>query len=169
MSEEIKEKRGSTGLAVKAGLWYVISTFLVKGLSFITTPIFSRLLSKEAYGEFSNFASWQVLLLIITAIGVGVCVYLLVNKAKGKPLLFWSLTMILGGAIGNMIDRIFRGGAVVDYLDVQLFDFAVFNFAAICVCVGTALLFVYILFFMDKEPKPQDTAVFEEEAEHDEA
>ena len=62
-----EEKRGSTGLALKAGLWYVISTFLVKGLSFITTPVFSRLLSKEAYGEFSNFASWQVLLLIITS------------------------------------------------------------------------------------------------------
>ena len=61
-----KEKRGSTGLALKAGFWYVISTFLVKGLSFITTPIFSRLLSKEDYGEFSNFASWQALLLIIT-------------------------------------------------------------------------------------------------------
>ena len=60
------QKRGSTGLALKAGLWYVISTFLVKGLSFITTPIFSRLLSREAYGEFSNFASWQALLLIIT-------------------------------------------------------------------------------------------------------
>ena len=60
------QKRGSTGLALKAGLWYVISTFLVKGLSFITTPIFSRLLSREAYGEFSNFASWQALILIIT-------------------------------------------------------------------------------------------------------
>ena len=61
-----EKKRGSAGLALKAGVWYVISTFLVKGLSFITTPIFSRLLSKEDYGEFSNFASWQVLLLIIT-------------------------------------------------------------------------------------------------------
>lgn len=63
-----ESKRGSTGLALKAGLWYVISTFLVKGLSFITTPIFSRLLSKEAYGEFSNFASWQTLLLIVTGL-----------------------------------------------------------------------------------------------------
>lgn len=62
-----EEKRGSAGLALKAGFWYVISTFLVKGLSFITTPIFSRLLSKEAYGEFSNFASWQAILLIITS------------------------------------------------------------------------------------------------------
>lgn len=66
MSEEIKQQRGSSALAIKAGFWYVISTFLVKGLSFITTPIFSRLLSKEAYGEFSNFASWQTLLLIVT-------------------------------------------------------------------------------------------------------
>ena len=55
-------------MALKAGFWYVISTFLVKGLSFITTPIFSRLLSKEQYGEFSNFASWQTLLLIITGV-----------------------------------------------------------------------------------------------------
>lgn len=60
------EQRGSTKLALKAGFWYVFSTFLIKGLSFITTPIFARLLSKEDYGEFSNFASWQVLLLIIT-------------------------------------------------------------------------------------------------------
>ncbi len=61
-----ENKRGSASLALKAGFWYVISTFLVKGISFITTPVFSRLLTKEAYGEFSNFASWQALLIIIT-------------------------------------------------------------------------------------------------------
>lgn len=60
------ERRGSTGLALKAGAWYVISTFLVKGLSFITTPIFSRLMSPADYGEFSNYASWQTTLLILT-------------------------------------------------------------------------------------------------------
>lgn len=59
------EKRGSAGLALKAGFWYVISTFLVKGLSFITTPVFSRLMNENDYGEFSNFASWEVTLLII--------------------------------------------------------------------------------------------------------
>lgn len=61
------ERRGSTGLALKAGAWYVISTFLVKGLSFITTPIFSRLMSPADYGEFSNYASWQTTLLILTS------------------------------------------------------------------------------------------------------
>ena len=61
-----QEKRGSTGLALKAGIWYVISNFLVKAMAFITTPIFARLMSEADYGEFSNYASWQSTLLIIT-------------------------------------------------------------------------------------------------------
>lgn len=61
-----QEKRGSTSLALKAGFWYVFSNFLVKALSFVTTPIFSRLMSAEQYGEFTNYASWQSTLLILT-------------------------------------------------------------------------------------------------------
>lgn len=61
-----KVKRGSTGLAVKVGLWYVLSNFLVKAISFITTPLFARLMTPEQYGEFSNYASWQSTLLILT-------------------------------------------------------------------------------------------------------
>lgn len=59
-------QRGSASLAVKAGFWYVISTFLMRSLSFITTPLFSRLMNPADYGEFSNYASWQITLLIIT-------------------------------------------------------------------------------------------------------
>lgn len=62
------EKRGSTELALKAGLWYVISNFLVKALSFITTPIFARLMTAEQYGEFSNYASWLATLLILAGL-----------------------------------------------------------------------------------------------------
>ncbi len=64
MKEEVQ--RGNTKLAVKAGFWYVVSSFLIKALAFITTPIFSRLMSQEAFGEFSNYASWQSTLLILT-------------------------------------------------------------------------------------------------------
>lgn len=60
-----KIQRGSTGLALKAGFWYVVSNFLVKAISFITTPLFARLMSAEHYGEFSNYASWQSTLLIL--------------------------------------------------------------------------------------------------------
>ena len=72
-----KEKRGSTGLALKAGIWYVISNFLVKGIAFITTPIFARLMSEGDYGEFSNFASWQSTLFVIT----GAELYSTLNRA----------------------------------------------------------------------------------------
>lgn len=64
---EEKVQRGNSNLAIKAGFWYVVSTFLIKGLSFITTPIFARLMDEKSYGEFSNFASWQATLLIITS------------------------------------------------------------------------------------------------------
>lgn len=72
-----KEKRGSTGLALKAGIWYVISNFFVKGIAFITTPIFARLMSEADYGEFSNFASWQSTLFVIT----GAELYSTLNRA----------------------------------------------------------------------------------------
>ena len=93
---------------------------------------------------FSSFAGHTIFLLIV-----------LVRYGKKNKVLFWSLVMILGGALGNMIDRIFRSGAVVDYLDLKLFNFAVFNFADCFVTVGTILLMIYILFFSDKDTEKE--------------
>ncbi len=61
-------KRGNTKLAVKSGFWYVMSTVITKGLAFITTPIFARMMNKADYGEFSNFANWQSLLVIVVSL-----------------------------------------------------------------------------------------------------
>ena len=61
-------KRGATSLAVKAGAWYVLSTFMSKALAFITTPLFSRMMSRNDYGEFMNFASWFTTLFIVTSL-----------------------------------------------------------------------------------------------------
>lgn len=51
--------------SLKAGIWYTFSNFLSKGLIFLTTSIFARVLTKAEYGEYSNFATWQNLLLIV--------------------------------------------------------------------------------------------------------
>ncbi len=51
----------------KAGLWYTICEFLFKGMVFITTPIFARLLSKEELGSFANFSSWILILTVVTS------------------------------------------------------------------------------------------------------
>ena len=58
-----------------------------------------------------------------------------------KPLL------VLGGGIGNLIDRVLNG-EVVDYINLLFMRFAVFNFADICVCVGVALWVLVI--FLDE-------------------
>ncbi len=56
----------------------------------------------------------------------------------------FSLGLILGGGIGNMIDRV-RFGYVVDFIDFQFIDFYVFNIADAAVCIGCAILFIWML------------------------
>ncbi|WP_411655704.1 signal peptidase II [Anaeromassilibacillus sp. SJQ-1] len=57
--------------------------------------------------------------------------------------------LIIGGGIGNLIDRIFLG-YVVDYIHVSFFP-PIFNFADCCVTVGTVLLMIHILFFLERK------------------
>lgn len=98
-----------------------------------------------AFGALQN-ARWVFLL--VSAILIMV-VLILIYKYHSKSSLFdISLGLILGGGVGNMIDRI-RLGFVVDFIDFCAFDFWkwVFNIADSSVVVGTILLFIYLLFF----------------------
>lgn len=61
-----KKYQGSA-IVAKAGLWYTICNFLFKGMVFITTPVFSRLMSKAELGEFSTFSSWVSILMVISS------------------------------------------------------------------------------------------------------
>lgn len=53
-------------IVIKAGAWYAISNILVRASSFITIPIFSRLLSQAQYGEYSNLSAWVTIFTILT-------------------------------------------------------------------------------------------------------
>ena len=84
-------------------------------------------------------------LLIITAVMLTVCVFVLIKYRKSK-LLFWAVMLVLSGGIGNMIDRIFRGGNVVDFLHFEFFpQFPIFNIADCAVVLGAGLLILYFL------------------------
>ena len=65
------------------------------------------------------------------------------------PLGRLTLTLLLAGAVGNFIDRAFRG-FVVDMFNVLFMRFAVFNVADVCVVVGGVAAGLYYLFLMDK-------------------
>ena len=62
--------------------------------------------------------------------------------------------MINAGAIGNLIDRIFRG-YVVDMLEVTFINYPVFNFADTFIVIGCVIMCIYIIFMSDKEDKKE--------------
>lgn len=58
----IKKKYDSLPIQMKASFWFLVCSFLQKGISFITTPIFTRILTTAEYGEFSVFNSWMLII-----------------------------------------------------------------------------------------------------------
>ena len=88
----------------------------------------------------------------ISLIGADVC-YVHRIKARGKdflrPVRTAAALLILGGGVGNIIDRI-ANGYVVDMFDLLLFDYPVFNLADCFVVVGVILGAVYYLWFYEK-------------------
>lgn len=57
-------------LSVRASLWYVVCNFVQKGISVITVPVFTRLLSKAEYGDLNVYNSWYTIIAIIVALGM---------------------------------------------------------------------------------------------------
>lgn len=64
------EKKNSSQNAIKAGAWYTISNFLVRGMGFITTPIFTRLLTKNEFGAYNNYSSWLAILTVVVTLNL---------------------------------------------------------------------------------------------------
>ena len=58
MLNRIKSKYNSIPIQVKASIWFLICSFLQKGISMLTTPIFTRILSTSEYGQYNVFNSW---------------------------------------------------------------------------------------------------------------
>lgn len=81
---------------------------------------------------------------------IGVVVFMLKKKPNDRMLIVCA-GLLLGGALGNGIDRIFRG-FVVDFIEITLFRFPVFNLADIAITVGAALLVLHI-FLTERESK----------------
>lgn len=92
---------------------------------------------------FSSFSGMRWVLVCCTSVMIVICLYYLIRHYHDSRLLTAGLTLVIAGGIGNLIDRLFRGGLVVDYIEVRLFHFAVFNFADCCVVIGVLLLVVY--------------------------
>ncbi|MBE6020513.1 MAG: signal peptidase II [Firmicutes bacterium] len=101
---------------------------------------------------FSILQNKQAFLIIVTAVVMAIAaVVLFKNMNKLSKMIILSLAFIIGGGIGNLIDRI-RLGYVVDFLDFTLINYPVFNFADCCVVVGSIVLVIGV-FLEDRNEK----------------
>ncbi len=127
------------------------------------------------YGAaFGMLANHRWIFLAISTVSIVLMIAYLFSKQVTHPLLGVALSCVIGGGIGNMIDRTIMG-YVVDFVDFRLINFAVFNVADIFVCVGCALLFLWLLCFARLDDtkaasaSDDDTANLDESAEDDHA
>lgn len=102
-----------------------------------------------AFGMLSEHR-WVFMIISSVAI-VTMCIYLF-KFCKERMLTRIGIALVIGGGIGNMIDRIFLG-YVVDMIDCRFIDFYVFNVADSCVCVGAGIVFLGVLLDTIKEIK----------------
>lgn len=100
-----------------------------------------------AFGAFSGGR----IFFIIVSVAMVAALFAYLYKTPEEKRTVWqklSLSLTIGGAAGNFMDRVFLG-YVIDFFDFRLINFPVFNVADIAVCVGVGLLMVHMIFFDD--------------------
>ena len=121
-----------------------ISKLFTLGEERVITSFFNLVLAYNkgaAFSFLSNSGGWQRY--FFTAIGIlaaGYIIYLL-KRHGGQRMFCWALALILGGAVGNVIDRLLYGH-VIDFLDFHLNAFGhfpAFNIADSAICIGAGL------------------------------
>ncbi|MGV7208990.1 signal peptidase II [Oxalobacteraceae bacterium A2-2] len=114
------------------------------GEELVVTSFFNLVLAYNrgaAFSFLSNESGWQRY--FFTGIGLAAAAFIiyLLKKHAGQRLFCWALALILGGAIGNVIDRLLYGH-VIDFLDFHWAGwghFPAFNIADSAICLGAAL------------------------------
>ena len=107
-------------------------------------------ISLSMFSDQSPTTRW-ILVAVTAAVAIGVAVWMTREKAKGDVI---ALALILGGALGNIVDRI-RLGYVVDYADLHFGTFRpfmIFNVADACITIGVVLLVARALLLGEKAP-----------------
>lgn len=97
-----------------------------------------------AFGLFRKLPDgWRVPFFVLISVVAVAVIFTLYRKAEGERLQRWSLTLILGGAIGNLIDRV-RLGYVIDFIDWHygVKHWPTFNIADVAISAGVALLLI---------------------------
>jgi len=119
---------------------------------------------RTSFGLFEYNTSFFVIAAVVSVI----LVILIYKKIifKKDPFMYIPLTLVLGGAVGNLIDRVRIGGRVIDFIDFRIWP--VFNFADTAIVCGMLILLVHILFHSPKKEGEGEGEEWEEEERYKE-
>ncbi|MGL6247806.1 MAG: signal peptidase II [Culicoidibacterales bacterium] len=134
---------------------YLVATYMQVGEQIVVIPDFFTITSHRNTGAaFSILEGKMDFLLLVTIFALGFFIYLIEQYRKTNTGLVIALAVMLGGAIGNFIDRLFVG-EVVDFFAFQFgsYHFAIFNVADIALSLGVIAFAVLLLFTGQDEEK----------------
>ena len=106
-------------------------------------------------GAWGMFGGGRWFLIGLTAAIMLLLVFLLIKIGRKSKLFFWAGCLIVSGGVGNMIDRIFRNGEVVDFFHATFINFPIFNVADCAVVIGAGLLILYYIVDIRKDLKKE--------------
>lgn len=106
-----------------------------------------------AFSFLSDAGGWQRWFFILLALGISLFIFIWMKSlAAEKKWLLSALALVLGGAIGNVIDRIYLG-YVIDFIDVyyQSYHWPAFNIADSAICIGAVMLIIDAIWLNQEE------------------
>lgn len=142
---------GMIGLDRAVKLW-AASALKPAGTMTLIPGLIQLYYTENQGAAFGIFSGARIFLVVLTSAAVVFMAWLLLTDKLPGGLGQWSLVLIIGGALGNLIDRIFQG-YVVDMFEFMFINFAIFNVADIFVTCGGAMLVVYLIFFSEKRKR----------------
>lgn len=131
----------------QATKWWIVSHFAI-GESLTVNGLLQLTYVQNTGAAFSILSNNTLFLIILTFLVLAAVIYFW-RKPYIRPY-HWVLAVIVGGALGNFVDRLFRG-YVVDFFQVTFINFPVFNVADIVLCCGVIFLALKILFGKEAE------------------
>ena len=102
--------------------------------------LFKLVVVKNYGAAFNIFSGSRIFLSLISIFFSILLIYFIIKKSTLNPLDLYSYSFILGGTIGNGIDRLYKG-FVVDFINLNFINFPVFNIADISINIG----FIFLL------------------------
>lgn len=127
---------------------YFVSAYLQPvGSVSVIDNIFSLTYVENKGVAFGMFSDMRWIFVVLTSILLVIIIFYMFKKRPKGKFFYVCAALIIGGGIGNLIDRIFYG-YVIDYLSLSFFP-PVCNFADYCITAGTIILVIYLLFFSD--------------------